>query len=153
MIDVIRDSLVKAIENYAQRVHQWAEPLSDEQFWKRPFPFGNSFGHLVLHLTGNLNYYIGAQMMNSGYVRDREREFTEGQPPSKQIALARFDDAVAIAKKAIQTQTAEQWASPFTATGMPPGFNRFDAVLQCTSHIFHHVGQMIYLQKQWDSIE
>jgi hypothetical protein len=33
-----------------------AGPLSDEEFWTKPFPFGNSFGHLVLHLTGNLSY-------------------------------------------------------------------------------------------------
>ena len=35
--------------------------LSEEQFWRNPFPYGNDIGHLVLHLTGNLNYYIGAK--------------------------------------------------------------------------------------------
>jgi len=37
-------------------------PLSDKQLWTRPFPYGNSIGHLLLHLTGNLNYYIGAEI-------------------------------------------------------------------------------------------
>jgi hypothetical protein len=48
----------------------------------------------VLHLTGNLNYYIGAQIANTGYVRDRPREFNEPAPPSKEEALKRFDEAV-----------------------------------------------------------
>ena len=34
-------------------VRELAAPLSEEQFWSKPFPFGNSFGNLVLHLTGN----------------------------------------------------------------------------------------------------
>jgi hypothetical protein len=37
----------------------------------------------------------------------------------------------------------------YEAAGMPEGMNRFDAVMQCTAHIFHHVGQMIYLHKHW----
>jgi hypothetical protein len=54
----------------AARVHELAAPLTNSQFWQKPYPYGNSFGHLVLHLTGNLNYYIGAQMAKTGYVRD-----------------------------------------------------------------------------------
>src|SRR5882762_6944203 len=45
----------------AQDLHKWADPLSNEQFWRQPYPYGNSVGHLLLHLTGNLNYYIGAR--------------------------------------------------------------------------------------------
>jgi hypothetical protein len=43
------------------RIGELARPLNSQQFWSKPYPYGNSFGHLVLHLTGNLNYYIGAQ--------------------------------------------------------------------------------------------
>ena len=53
------------------RVRELAASLAETQFWARPYPYGNSFGHLVLHLTGNLNYYIGAQIANTGYVRQR----------------------------------------------------------------------------------
>ena len=45
-----------------QKVHKLVEPLSTEQLWRRPYTYGNSVGHLLLHLTGNLNYYIGAQI-------------------------------------------------------------------------------------------
>ena len=66
----------------AARVHELAAPLTNAQFWQKPFPYGNSFGHLVLHLTGNMNYYIGAQIARTGYVRDRPREFNDPNPPS-----------------------------------------------------------------------
>ena len=76
----IAEGLAAHFEELAKVLHRLAEPLSNEQMWTRPYPYGNSFGHLVLHLTGNLNYYIGAQIANTGYVREREREFIEENP-------------------------------------------------------------------------
>ena len=32
------------------RVRELAAPLAETQFWTKSFPYGNSFGHLVLHL-------------------------------------------------------------------------------------------------------
>ncbi len=68
---IIANGLAERYTYLADRVRELAAPLSEEQLWQKPFPFGNSFGHLVLHLTGNLNYYIGAEVAGTGYVRDR----------------------------------------------------------------------------------
>jgi hypothetical protein len=46
------NSLIARYAKMAGWVRDLAAPLSEEQFWTKPFPFGNSFGHLVLHLTG-----------------------------------------------------------------------------------------------------
>ena len=129
----------------AGRVRELAGPLSDEQFWTKPFPFGNSFGHLVLHLTGNLNYYIGAQIAQTGYVRDRPREFAETARPSKAETLKKFDDAIDVVLRTIRSQSPDDWSKPYTAVGSDSP-DRFDMVLQCASHLDHHIGQMIYLR-------
>ena len=126
------------------RVRELAAPLTEEQFWARPFPFGNSFGHLVLHLTGNLNYYVGAQIANTGYVRDREREFTEASPPSKEETLKTLDLAVGMVIETIRGQSAVDWMKPYSALGTNCS-NRFDMFMQCAAHMQHHIGQMIYL--------
>src|SRR6266513_2213700 len=128
----------------AGRVRELAASLSDEQFWTKPFPFGNSFGHLVLHLTGNLSYYIGAQIAQTGYVRDRPREFSETARPPKTETLKKFDDAVQVVLQAIRSQAPEDWSKAYTAVGSDSP-DRFDIVLQCASHLDHHIGQMIYL--------
>jgi len=124
--------------------HELASPLSEEQFWAKPFAFGNSYGHLVLHVTGNLNYYIGAQIAATGYVRDRPREFAEEARPSKQEALKEFDDAIAMVVRTIQAQSSEDWSQPYSGTGTHAK-NRFEIVLHCATHLHHHLGQMIYL--------
>ena len=90
----IAASLAARYTKLAGVVDELAAPLSDEQFWVKPFPFGNSFGHLVLHLTGNLNYYIGAQIAATGYVRDRPLEFSDATRQSKATVLKNFDRAI-----------------------------------------------------------
>jgi len=132
------------------RIHELAEALSEDQFWQKPFPFGNSFGHLVLHLTGNLSYYIGAQIADTGYVRDRPREFADATPPSKAEALKRFDDAVAVAARTIRNQKPEDWSTEYSAVGTNAP-TRLAILLVCDSHMQHHIGQMIYLVEQWKS--
>ena len=147
LVSVLSRGFSKALEDYAGRVHRLAEPLSDAQFWTKPYPYGNSFGHLVLHLTGNLNYYLGAQLAGTGYVRDRPREFAETARLSKEDVLGAFDEAVAVALRAVEVQTTETWGAPYEAENTQLEA-RFDIVLNCVSHLNHHVGQMIYLTKQ-----
>jgi DinB superfamily len=125
-------------------VRDLAAPLTDAQFWTKPFPFGNSFGHLVLHLTGNLNYYIGAQIAGTGYVRDRPREFSEAAPPSKDEVLKKFEEAIELVLRTIPSQSEQDWAKPYAAAGAD-AHDRFDIVLQCATHLHHHIGQMMYL--------
>jgi DinB superfamily len=128
----------------AGRIRELAAPLDNAQFWRKPYPYGNSFGHLVLHLTGNLNYYIGAQIAKTGYVRDRPREFSDPNPPSKDEALKRFDDAIAMVLATIRAQSAEDWSAAYSGAGANAQ-NRLDMVMQCAAHMQHHIGQMVYL--------
>ena len=126
------------------RIRELASRLTEQEFWTKPFPYGNSFGHLVLHLAGNLNYYIGAQIADTGYVRNREREFSESNPPAKPDALKQLDLAVSVAAETIRGQSPADWGRAYSAAGTHCG-NRLDITVQCAAHMQHHIGQMIYL--------
>jgi uncharacterized damage-inducible protein DinB len=136
--------LVDRYATNAARVRELAAPLTNAQFWRKPFPFGNSFGHLVLHLTGNLNYYIGTQIAQTGYVRDRPREFNDPNPPSKEEALKRLDDAVAMVLQTIRAQSQEDWSLEYSGGGTNAK-TRLDILFVCAAHMQHHIGQMIFL--------
>jgi DNA-binding IclR family transcriptional regulator len=129
-------------------VGELAGSLSDEQFWTKAFPFGNSFGHLVLHLTGNLNYYIGAEIARTGYVRDRDREFREAARPAKADVMKRFDEAVAMVARTARAQTEADWGKAYTALREDDAGNRFNIFLRCATHLHLHIGQMSYLEKE-----
>lgn len=142
---VLIQELVQRYGELEARVRELAAALGEEEFWKKPFAFGNSVGHLVLHLTGNLNYYIGAQIAHTGYVRDRPREFTETERPTKEEVLQRFATAVEMVVKTIGAQPESDWERAYRAKGEEDAKNRLTIVLRCLTHLDHHVGQIQYL--------
>jgi len=137
-------ALTTRYQKLSTALHDQAALLTDEEFWRKPFPFGNSVGHLVLHLTGNLNYYIGAEIAQTGYVRDRPKEFSEATRPSKQEVLNNFDQAIAMVIRTIEAQSPEDWSKPYAAKGSDAR-TRLEILLICATHLHHHIGQMTYL--------
>jgi uncharacterized damage-inducible protein DinB len=135
-------------EEIQAKVHEWVRPISSDQLWRKPYPYGNSIGHLLLHLTGNMNYYIGARILDTGYVRDRDREFNDTVKRPKEEVLADFDRAIATVVAAIRRQPPEAWTAPYSAEREPHSKDRFTAFFRCAAHAYHHVGQIIYLSKE-----
>jgi uncharacterized damage-inducible protein DinB len=132
----------------AEELHKWVDSLSENQFWKNPFSYGNSVGHLVLHLTGNLSYYIGTRIAQTGYVRNRDLEFTESHRHSKAEVLHKFDDTISMVIATIERQIDADWILPYSAERQPDANDRFTAVLRCATHFYHHVGQINYLCRE-----
>src|SRR5450755_2599019 len=58
---------------------------SETDLWKIKDGISNPGGNLTLHLIGNLNYFIGATLGNTGYVRERDKEFSLKDIPRKQL--------------------------------------------------------------------
>jgi uncharacterized damage-inducible protein DinB len=145
---IISDAFASEYSNRAKELHKWVDPLAEDQFWCNPLDFGNSIGHLILHITGNLNYYVGARIAQTGYIRDRDLEFTESRRPSKVEVLRRFDEAIAMVVATIQRQSEADWALPYTAEREPESKDRFTLFLHCASHFYHHVGQINYLSRE-----
>src|SRR5262249_5245260 len=139
-----RVALIEELEELRDAVRQLAAGLSEAELWAKPVEPGNSVGHLILHLTGNLNHFVGAQLGKTGYVRDREREFTERNPPSKAEALAGLDAAVAAFRRVVGGLSAEQLAASHPEA-------RFGTVLKALVHLLSHFalhrGQMSYLAR------
>lgn len=145
LLAAVKAALPGELERLHGELMALAEPLGEAQFWRRPLEPGNSFGHLVLHLAGNLNHFAGARLGDTGYVRDREREFTEPHPPSKAEALARLDDAVALFRRVVESLDAGRLAGPH-----PDGDKMgsvVNALLRLATHFALHRGQMTYISR------
>jgi uncharacterized damage-inducible protein DinB len=140
---MVSEEFGRYLEHLAGRVERAARSIPQDKFYFKPFRFGNSIGHLILHLTGNLNHYIGAGIAGSGYVRNRPLEFTDSNPPPPEVVLQRFREAVAMVVRTIRSLDDSGWQVPVKE--QQPIQARFGLVLVCVSHINNHVGQMAYL--------
>jgi len=149
--NVLSAALSHEFRERAADLHQWVDPLSDNEFWRNPFSQGNSIGHLVLHLTGNLSYYVGARIADSGYLRNRDLEFSETRRPAKSEVLGKFDEAIALVLETVRRQSESSWTLAYSAERQPDATNRLAAFLRCAVHLDHHVGQIIYLSRALSS--
>lgn len=135
-------------EHIAANTHKSVDGLTQEQFWHNPYGYGNSVGHLVLHMTGNLNYYIGARVADTGYVRNRPLEFSDQTAAPKDEIMRKFDETIAMVVATIRKQKADDWLASYSADREPEAQERFMIFLRCAGHAYHHVGQLIYLSKE-----
>jgi len=145
---VVTSTLADYYEEVRDKAHALVDPLSTDQIWRKPYPYGNSIGHLLLHLTGNLNHYIGAGIAKTGYVRNRPLEFTDASRLSKEQVLANFDRAIDMVAATIRKQSAADLQAPYSDPTEPLSNTHFAVFFRMAAHAYHHVGQIIYLAKE-----
>jgi hypothetical protein len=145
---VIAEDLGQYYKRVSLDIWKLIDTLSQDDFWRRPYSHGNSAGHLLLHLTGNLNYYIGTQIAGTGYVRNRPLEFSDSTQPPKDRVVTSFLEAVAMVQSTLAKQSEADLLSAYSAQGMEDAGDRFTVFLRCAAHLSHHTGQIIYLCKQ-----
>jgi uncharacterized damage-inducible protein DinB len=148
LASTITSTLAAYYEEVRDQIHHWVAPISTDQLWRKPYPYGNSIGHVLLHLTGNLNHYIGAHIANTGYVRNRPLEFSDISKRTKEQVLADFDATIAMVASTIRKQSEADLTAPYSDPTEPHSSTRFAVFLRMAAHAYHHTGQIIYLSKE-----
>ncbi len=115
----------------------------EERLWIIKDGIGNSAGNLCLHLIGNLNHFIGAILGNTGYVREREKEFSLKNIPRKEL-IQSIENTITVIKESLSKLTVTDFEKlfPLEVFGKPltTGF----MLLHLTTHLAYHLGQINY---------
>lgn len=115
----------------------------EERLWIIKDGIGNSAGNLCLHLIGNLNHFIGAILGNTGYVREREKEFSLKNIPRKEL-IQSIENTITVVKESLSKLSATDFEKlfPLEVFGKPltTGF----MLLHLTTHLAYHLGQINY---------
>lgn len=116
---------------------------SDEQLWAVTDGITNSGGNLALHLVGNLKHFIGAVLGESGYVRDRDAEFSTKRA-SRDDILTAIDETSEVVASTLAKLTAEDLAAtyPIEVFGHPMTTEYF--LIHLATHLNYHLGQINY---------
>lgn len=145
LLAAVKSELIAYFRHLAQRVERHVLAIPKERLWDKPFPFGNSLGHLVLHLTGNLNHYIGAGIAGTGYVRNRPLEFTDPNRYPREQLLQRFRETVDMVVRTIEGMDESALLKPVQFPDRHPIATQFGLLVVCASHMNNHIGQMAWL--------
>jgi len=117
----------------------------EDNIWRKADGISNSAGTLVLHLLGNLNYTIGALLGGSGYVRNREQEFSLTGIP-RETLIADIESTIAAVKAGLQniTQAKLDETYPLEMVGK---HNTLYYLIFFNGHLNYHLGQINYLRR------
>src|SRR5690606_22157116 len=117
----------------------------DSNIWKTVGHVKNSSGNLCLHLIGNLNNYIGKNMGNYAYTRDRDAEFNLKNVPKSQLIhqIADVKEIVlSTLKKMDKGMLDQDHVEKVFGHTMTNGY----FLIHLTGHLSYHLGQINYLR-------
>ncbi|MCI3938750.1 DinB family protein [Chryseobacterium aahli] len=122
---------------------------NEEAIWKIDKNILNSGGNLSLHLVGNLNHFIGAILGNSGYIRNRELEFSLKNIPRTELIL-QIEKTIEAVNSSLDQLSEEDLAKvyPIDALGYPMITEYF--LIHLFGHLGYHLGQINYHRRLLD---
>jgi uncharacterized damage-inducible protein DinB len=116
----------------------------DDTLGKLVNGINNSAANLTLHLTGNLNHFVGHQLGGSGYERDREAEFGRTDITKNELLdkLADCQQVVADSLQKIDDEQLDNMHDPGFITGETMSIRQF--LMHLYGHLNYHLGQINY---------
>jgi len=118
----------------------------EANLWKVLGAIHNPAGNLALHLSGGANHFFGAVLLHTGYIRDRDLEFSQKGVPREEM-IQRLEAVIPVVTKAINSMTDEQLAAPFPIPFDGANNSTTYVLLRLLSHISYHLGQVNYLRR------
>lgn len=147
---MVIESLKSLYQRDLEKLRKEIELYNNEaDLWKIEGGVTNSAGNLCLHLVGNLNAYIGAELGGSGYIRHRDLEFSTKGTPRAQL-LQMIDDTIAVVASGLDKVSAEQLEEtyPQEVFGHPMTTGYF--LIHLAGHLNWHLGQINYHRRLLD---
>lgn len=137
--DIVRQLVVRELTSLKREIAAYPD---DASVWALPPGIANSAGTLALHCAGNIQHFIGSRLAGTGYVRNRDLEFSQRDVPRSEI-LSELDRAIAAAEK------IHERASSGLPAVFPDPFGgkqvHTDVMLvHLAAHLAYHVGQVDY---------
>ena len=117
-----------------------------EAVWKTVPGVTNAAGTLALHLEGNLREYIGRQLGQIAYKRERPLEFSTRGVERDEL-IARLEAVLTQIPPVIAAFTDEQLDAAFPEVfyGMP--MTTRQTLIHLLAHLTYHHGQIDYLRR------
>ncbi|WP_104382463.1 DUF1572 family protein [Sphingobacterium sp. HMA12] len=121
----------------------------EANIWIVDHGIANSAGNLCLHLIGNLQTYIGAEIGKTGYIRDREAEFTLRDIP-RSVLLDGIDNTISVVDLALDKLNQDDLATIYPILVFEEKTTTEYLLVHLTTHLTYHLGQINYHRRLLD---
>lgn len=119
---------------------------TEENLWKTTGQITNSAGNLALHLTGNLNHYVGSLLGKTGYVRNRPAEFDSKNVQVAEL-LAGIGEVSQTVSQTLGGLSEQDLSKPYPKPVFGYEMTTSFMLIHLSTHLSYHLGQINYLRR------
>jgi len=135
---------------YEQDLRKLIEEINlfknEDDLWRIQGSVTNSSGNLALHIIGGLSFLIGTTLANTGYVRDRDQEFTRKGVARKDL-VAQLEAVIPIVRETVNGLSPEDLEAGYPRFFDKPGTTKGYVLMRLLVHLGYHLGQVNYLRR------
>ncbi len=141
---IILETLIKLFDRDLQRLEEEINLYpSEEAIWKVSGDIKNPAGNLCLHICGNLQHYIGANLGRTSYVRNRDHEFA-AKDLSKNALSAEVQKTKQVVRETLETLKPSSLEAEYPEKVYEYSMTTAYFLIHLSSHLGYHLGQINY---------
>ena len=146
LLPVLQTFFLRDLNRLRQEIELYK---SEPTIWQIDKDIKNSAGNLTLHLVGNLNTYIGAELGKTGYVRHRELEFSL-KDVSRSELLTKIDDTARMIQHVLDTLSEASLQEEYPVLVFEQKTSTQYLLVHLSTHLAYHLGQVNYHRRLLD---
>ena len=148
---MVVDTLQKIIKRDLEKLKQEISLFRDEKnIWLIDKNIANSAGNLCLHLVGNLKTYIGAEIGKTGYIRNRDLEFSQKNIPQQQL-IKMVEDTIIVVEESLNKLNEEDLEKEYPLLVFKERTSTGFFLIHLAVHLNYHLGQVNYHRRLLDN--
>ncbi|BAO77001.1 DUF1572 family protein [Winogradskyella sp. PG-2] len=147
---MLTETLIKLFTRDLNKLKEEINLYKDESnLWIVTEDISNCAGNLCLHLVGNLNHFIGTKLGNSGYIRQRELEFSLKNVPRDKM-IKQVDDTILVVTEVLSKLSDEDLKKEYRRDSIEDYMTTEYFLSHLTMHLAYHLGQINYHRRLLD---
>lgn len=123
---------------------------TETDIWKVKGQISNSAGNLCLHLAGNLNTYIGRELGKTGYLRNRELEFSAKGLPRNEL-IQKVENTIEMINQTLDNLDENLLETEYPILVFDHKTSTEYLLVHLTTHLTYHLGQINYHRRLIES--
>lgn len=148
---MLTQTLIQLFKRDLDKLIEEINLYNDESnLWITTETVSNCSGNLCLHIAGNLNAFVGAELGKTGYIRQRDKEFSLKHIP-RATMIAQIEEVKTIVENTLSklTITDLQQEYPLQVFKRPMTTEYF--LVHLVTHLSYHLGQINYHRRLLDN--
>jgi uncharacterized damage-inducible protein DinB len=147
---MLLETLIKLFNRDLNKLKTEVQLYNDEtNLWLVHKDVANSAGNLCLHIVGNLNTYIGAELGNTGYIRQRDLEFSL-KHISRDELMQQVDDTIIMIEKTLNKLSLKDLDKEYSLLVFKEKTTTEYFLVHLVDHLSYHLGQINYHRRLLD---